>query len=174
MAELMAKGSVQTLKPNGQLRHISKRAAKSQGLTLSNRFDMKTAFEIAQEDGFTLLATAQNQAASGRGKTHLKKMTLAEAIGHTGVDKRFKDQSKAPPASGYLGGKKLIVMAASSISTLKVMLFNFRDYCGGNKQCKSVTPELVMQWLMDGGIGKKKWHKNTLRNYSNAVECLYD
>jgi len=27
---------------------------------------------------------------------------------------------------------------------------------------------------MDGGIGKKTWHKNTLRNYSNAVECLYD
>ena len=77
MAELMANGSGQTLKPNGQLRHISKRAAKSQGLTLSNRFDMKTAFEIAQEDGFTLLAAAQNQAASGRGKTHLKKMTLA-------------------------------------------------------------------------------------------------
>ena len=101
-------------------------------------------------------------------------MTLAEAIGSSGVDGRLKDQSKIPPPSGYLGSKKLVGMAASSLSTLKVSLFNFRDYCGGDKQCKSVTPELVMQWLMDGGIDKKTWHKNTLRNYSNAVECLYE
>ena len=51
------------------------------GLSLADRFDLKAAFEIAQEEGFTLLAAAQNQAVSGRGQTHLKKMTLAEAIG---------------------------------------------------------------------------------------------
>ena len=144
------------------------------GLSLADRFDLKAAFDVAQEDGFTLLAAAQNQAVSGRGQTHLKKMTLAEAIGSSGVDGRLKDQSKIPPPSGYLGSKKLVGMAASSLSTLKVSLFNFRDYCGGDKQCKSLTPELVMQWLMDGGIDKKTWHKNTLRNYSNAVECLYE
>ena len=63
-------------------------------------------------------------------------MTLAEAIASTGVDGEAKDQSKIPPPSGYLGSKKLVGMAASSLSTLKVALFNFRDYCGGDKQCK--------------------------------------
>ena len=44
------------------------------GLSLADRFDLKAAFEIAQEEGFTLLAAAQNQAVSGRGQTHLKKI----------------------------------------------------------------------------------------------------
>ena len=65
------------------------------GLTLTDKFDLKAAFDIAKEDGFTLLAAAQNQAVSGRGKTHLKKMTLAEAIGYSGIDRRWKNDPNA-------------------------------------------------------------------------------
>ena len=125
-------------------------------LTLSDRFDLKAAFEIAQQDGFTLLAAAQNQAVSGRGKTHLKKMTLAEAIGSDGVW-RFKDKSKAPPPSGYLGSMILRGIRQKSISVVKSPLNQFAEYAGGSSQCKAaLTAEKISAFLL---ANAGKWNK---------------
>ena len=118
------------------------------GLTLTDRFDLKAAFEIAQEDGFTLLAAAQNQAVSGRGQTHLKKMTLAEAIGSDGVW-RFKDKSKAPKPSGYLGSMILRGIGQKSISVVKSPLNQFAEYAGGSSQCKAaLTADKISAFLL--------------------------
>ena len=73
-------------------------------LNLSNgdRVDMMNAFERSRDIGFTLLSAVDFFAVEGRGKKFLKKMTLAEALGSTGNDRRLKNQAVIPKASGFL------------------------------------------------------------------------
>ena len=77
-------------------------------LNLSNgeRADMMNAFERSRSEGFSLMDAVQDHAVHGRGRTHLKKMTISEAVGCTGADNRFKDKEKQDEPSGFLGVKK--------------------------------------------------------------------
>ena len=140
-------------------------------LNLSNgeRADMMNAFERSRSEGFSLMDAVQDHAVHGRGRTHLKKMTISEAVGCTGADNRFKDKEKQEEPSGFLGVKKTVGISKQSLSTLSCILRNFRDYCGGETQCKLITPELIMQWVMDGGHLRKKWESVTRDTYVRAL-----
>lgn len=50
------------------------------------RIDLHAAFKIAKEEGFSLVAAAQNQAKNEAGVSYLKKMTLHDAVGSMGRD----------------------------------------------------------------------------------------
>ena len=115
-------------------------------LTNGDRADLMNAFESSRREGFSLMDAVQGHAVFGRGKTHLRKMTLAEAVGHDGVDRRRKDRENQPEPSGFLGDKSVVGMGKHSLSTLKTQLTNFRDYCGGNTLCLAISPELIMSW----------------------------
>jgi len=138
-------------------------------LTINERVDIHAAHNRAKEDGFSLLSAIETHAVHGRGVTHLKKKTLAEAVGSTGTDNRFKDKEKQEEPSGFLGVKKTVGISKQSLSTLSCILRNFRDYCGGETQCKLITPELIMQWVMDGGHLRKKWQSVTRDTYVRAL-----
>ena len=138
-------------------------------LTLGERVDIHASHNRAKEDGFSLLSAVETHAVQGRGVTHLKKRTLAEAVGCTGADNRFKNKENQEAASGFLGVKKTVGIGMQSLSTLSCVLRNFRDYCGGSMQCKRITPELIMQWVMDGGHLRKKWESVTRDTYVRAV-----
>ena len=88
-------------------------------LTNGDRADMMNAFESSRREGFSLMDAVQGHAVFGRGKTHLRKMTLAEAVGHDGVDRRRKDRENQPDPSGFLGDKSVVGMSKHSLSTLK-------------------------------------------------------
>ena len=70
-------------------------------LTLSERVDIHAAHNRAKEDGFSLLSAVETHAVQGRGKTHLKKMTLKEAIGYAGKDKRWKNDPSERQPCGF-------------------------------------------------------------------------
>ena len=145
-------------------------------LDLSNadRVDMMNAFERSRSEGFSLMDAVQGHSVNGCGVTHLKRMTLEEAIGFDGVDRRFKKTDTRPSPSGFLGVKKLTGIQPNSLSTLKCQLYNFRDYCGGNLQCKAVTSQMILDWLLAGGVDKKNWQKVSYTRYANAVKLLFD
>ena len=50
-----------------------------------------------------MVAAAQNQAKNEAGVSYLKKMTLEDAVGSMGRDKRFKTKDLDLKPSGYLG-----------------------------------------------------------------------
>ncbi|MBT7910312.1 MAG: hypothetical protein HN607_07235, partial [Verrucomicrobia bacterium] len=76
-------------------------------LTVSERVDIHAAHNRAKEDGFSLLSAVETHSVHARGKTHLKKMTLKEAIGYAGKDKRWKNDPNERQPSGFLGDKLL-------------------------------------------------------------------
>jgi len=143
-------------------------------LTNGDRVDLVNAFESSRREGFSLMDAVQGHAVFGRGKTHLRKMTLAEAVGHDGVDRRRKDRENQPEPSGFLGDKSVVGMGKHSLSTLKTQLTNFRDYCGGNTQCLAISPELIMSWATDGGVHEKNWELNTRDTYVKFVKNLFN
>ena len=110
------------------------------------------AFEWSREIGFSLLDAVQFYGVQGRGKTFLKKMTLKEAVGDLGGDKRFKDykQGESKP-SGFLGAKARKGCALPSLYSLSSVVQNFRDFGGGETQCAMVTTEDMEDWLDAGG-----------------------
>ena len=103
-------------------------------LDLSNadRVDMMNAFERSRDIGFTLLSAVDHFVVEGRGRQFLKKMTLDKAVGSLGPNLKFKDQSKQPEPSGFLGAKVLAEISMHNRATLACTLLNFRDYiaCG--------------------------------------------
>ena len=88
------------------------------GLTLSERVDIHAAHNRAKEDGFSLLSAVETHAVQGRGKTHLKKMTLKEAVGSTGKDKRWKNDPNERQPCGFLGDKLLTNLSVGSLTPL--------------------------------------------------------
>ena len=136
-------------------------------LNLSNgdRADMMDAFERSRDIGFTLRSAVDHFAIEGRGRVFLQKMTLGKAIGSLGPSLKFKDQSKQPEPSGFLGAKVLAEISKSGRYTLACTLLNFRDYIGADRQCATITPEEIQQWVTVGGVKRKKWETNTKDNY---------
>ena len=147
-------------------------------LNLSNgdRVDLMNAFERSRDIGFTLLSAVDHFVVEGRGRKFLKKMTLDKAIGSLGPNLKFKDQSKQPEPSGFLGAKVLAEISMSSRATLACTLLNFRDYIGASRQCAAITPEEIQQWVTVGGVKRKKWETVTkdyyLKNLSNFFNWL--
>ena len=130
---------------------------------------MMNAFERSRSEGFSLMDAVQDHAVHGRGRSHLKKMTISETVGCTGADNRFKDKEKQKEPSGFLGVKKTVGVSKQSLSTLSCVLRNLRDYCGGQMQCRLITPELIMKLVMDGGHLRKKWEAVTRDTYVRVV-----
>ena len=145
--------------------HKTESAGSAWWAELSNgdRVDIMAAFNLAQADGFSLLAAAQTQAVHGRGATHLKKCTLGEAVGAPGPDKRFKNLDNQPKASGFLAAKARMGVQKHSLSTCKSVIHDFRDYIGAETQVASITPEMIESWIDDGGVRRKQWAMVTKR-----------
>ena len=114
-------------------------------LDLNNdeRVDMMNAFMRSRDEGFTLLSAVDSFVVEGRGKSFLRKMTLGEALGNTGKDRRRKGQAAIPKASGFLGDKVLSGIADNSLSSLVSAVGNFVEFAGPNLQCSAVSPELI-------------------------------
>ena len=144
------------------------------GLTYGERSDLISAFNRAKEDGFSLLSAVETPAVQGRGKTYLKKMTLAEAVGHLKEDTRFKRREAQPKPSGFLGDKVWACLAEQSQATLASTLRNFRDYIGCNRQCASITSEQIREWVEVGGVKHKEWEKVTKRCYLKTAQNFFN
>ena len=135
-------------------------------LTLSERVDIHAAHNRAKEDGFSLLSAVETHAVQGLGKTHLKKMTLKEAVGYAGKDKRWKNDPNERQPCGFLGDKLLANISQGSINTLRCGLVNFMRFAGPDLQCRAVSPELIKSWLISGGDKESHWeskHAEALR-----------
>ena len=118
-------------------------------LTPAERVDLHAAYNIAKEEGFSLVAAAQNQAKNEAGVSYLKKMTLQDAVGSMGRDKRCKTKDLDLKPSGYLGSMIMRGVGRGSITTVKSCLKQFMEYADGEKQCKAVlTPEVISGWLL--------------------------
>ena len=143
-------------------------------LTVSERVDIHAAHNRAKEDGFSLLSAVETHAVQGRGKTHLKKMTLKEAVGSTGKDKRWKNDPNERQPSGFLGDKLLTNLSVGSLNTLRCGLENFVRFTGHDLQCRVVSPELIKSWLISGGDKEAHWESNTQKHYSGHVRNLFN
>jgi len=145
-------------------------------LDLNNdeRVDMMNAFMRSRDEGFTLLSAVDSFVVEGRGKSFLRKMTLGEALGNTGKDRRRKGQAAIPKASGFLGDKVLSGIADNSLSSLVSAVGNFVEFAGPNLQCSAVSPELIKSWLTSGGVKGKKWTKGGMKNYSTCLHNLFN
>ena len=145
-------------------------------LDLSNgdRVDVMAALNRAKEDGFSLLSAVEAQAVHGRGKTHLKKMTLKEAIGCAGKDRRWKNDPNEQKAYGFLGDKVLGNIGRGSLNTLRCGLENFMRFTGPTLQCSAVSPELIKSWLLVGGDKEQHWEPVTQKLYRAHVRNLFN
>ena len=139
------------------------------------RADIMNAFERSREMGFSLLDAVHYYGVQGRGKTFLKKMSLKEAVGDLGGDKRFKDynQGESRP-SGFLAAKARKGCTPRSLSTLGCVVHNFMDFVGGDTQCATITPEDIEDWLDAGGIKGSHWKNNTKLGYTRDVKNLFN
>ena len=139
------------------------------------RADIMNAFERSREMGFSLLDAVHYYGVQGRGKTFLKKMSLKEAVGELGGDKRLKNykQGESKP-SGFLAAKARKGCTPRSLSTLGCVVHNFRDFVGGNTQCATTTPEDIEDWLDAGGIKGSHWKNNTKVGYTRDVKTLFN
>ena len=101
-------------------------------LTNGQRADIMNAFERSREMGFSLLDAVHYYGVQGRGKTFLKKMSLKEAVGDLGGDKRFKDykQGESKP-SGFLAAKARKGCTPRSLSTLGCVCAQLQGFCRG-------------------------------------------
>ena len=139
------------------------------------RADIMNAFERSREMGFSLLDTVQFYSMRGIGKTFLKKMSLKEAVGDLGGDKRFKDYNQVESRpSGFLAAKARKGCTHRSLSTLGCVVHNFRNFVGGNTQCATITPEDIEDWLDAGGIKGSHWKNNTKLGYTRDVKNLFN
>ena len=122
-------------------------------LSNGDRADIMNAFERSRELGFSLIDAVQFYGVRELGKTFIKKMSLNEAVGSRGRDKRLKNpsQSDAKP-SGFLASKIRKGYEPRSIDSLSSAMSNFRDFVGGDTQCATITPEVVEDWLDSGGV----------------------
>ena len=145
-------------------------------LDLSNgdRVDMMNAYELSRKEGFSLIDAVHAHAVLGRGKTHLRKMTLKEAVGSTGKDKRWKNDPNEQTPRGFLGDKLLTNLSVGSLNTLRCGLENFMRFAGLDLQCNAVSPELVKSWLLIGGDKEKHWETCTQKHYSGHVRNLFN
>ena len=145
-------------------------------LNLSNgdRADMMNAFERSRDIGFTLLSAVDHFAIEGSGKKFLKKMTLSEALGNTGRDRRRKSQAVVLKASGFLGDKVLAGIGHGHLAGLQCVLNNFVKFAGPTLECNAVSPELIKSWLSSGGAKGKEWTKGAMRNYSGHLQNLFN
>ena len=80
------------------------------------------AFNLSKDEGFSLMAAAQNQAKNEVGVSHLKKMTLQDAVGSMGRDKRCKTKDLDLKPSSYLGSMIMRGVGRGSITTVKSCL----------------------------------------------------
>ena len=150
MERLTAHGSGCSSIPSRRLKRGSRPNPKTPPasnwwLNLSNgdRSDMMDAFERSRDIGFTLRSAVDYFETQGRGKTFLKKCTLGDAVGTVGPDKRNKNWEQGPKASGFLGSKVRMGLASRSLSTLKSLMYDFRDYIGADTQVAAISPEMV-------------------------------
>lgn len=144
------------------------------GLSNGDRVDMMNAFARSRNEGFTLLSAVDHFAVEGRGKVFLKKMTLEEALGSTGRDRRLKSQATVPIASGFLGDKVLAGIGDGHLAGLQCVLNNFVEFAGPSLQCSAVSPELIKSWLSSGGAKGKEWTKGAMRNYSGHLQNWFN
>jgi integrase len=138
------------------------------------RVDVMAAVNRAQADGFSLLSAVEGHAVNGRGKTHLKKMTLKEAVGSVGKDRRWKNDPNGDKPSGFLGDKVLANIGKGSLTTLRCGLENFMRFGGPDLQCNAVSPELIKSWLVSGGDKERHWEPCTRKHYSGHVRNLFN
>ena len=155
------------------------------GLTLAERIDIHASHNRAKEDGFSLLSAVETQAVLGRGKTHLKKCTLGEAVGNALVDERPKPDSlrsryRGRPKyqikpSGFLGAKFRKGVSRNTLFTLKSLTHNFRDYIGADVDVTHISPEMIESWLDAGGIkGDGGWENSTKEGYNRQIKNLFN
>ena len=144
------------------------------GLSNGDRVDMMNAFARSRNEGFTLLSAVDHFAVEGRCKVFLKKMTLEEALGSTGRDRRLKSQATVPIASGFLGDKVLAGIGDGHLAGLQCVLNNFVEFAGPSLQCSAVSPELIKSWLSSGGAKGKEWTKGAMRNYSGHLQNWFN
>jgi len=144
-------------------------------LSNGDRADIMNAFERSRELGFSLIDAVQFYGVRGLGKTFLKKMSLKEAVGELGGDKRFKDykESGAKP-SGFLAAKTRKGCAPKSLHHFKCILHNFRDFVGGDTQCVTITSGDIDDWLDAGGIKGKDWDNRTKTGYIKQIKNLFN
>lgn len=64
----------------------------------------------------------------------MKKMTLAEAIEYSGIDRRWKNDPNAKTKSGFLGDKAMANLSVESLNTLRSGLYNFMNFAGPDLQ----------------------------------------
>jgi len=127
------------------------------GLTNGDRADMMDAFERSRDIGFTLRSAVDYFETQGRGNKFLKKCTLGDALGTTGPDKRHKNWEQQPKATGFLGSKVRMGVARASSSTLKSLMYDFRDYIGTDTQVAAISPEMIESWVDEGGVRGGDW-----------------
>ena len=143
-------------------------------LTLGERVDIHASHNRAKEDGFSLLSAVETHSVHARGKTHLKKMTLKEAIGCAGKDRRWKNDPNEQKAYGFLGDKVLGNIGRGSLNTLRCGLENFMRFTGPTLQCSAVSPELIKSWLLVGGDKEQHWEPVTQKLYRAHVRNLFN
>jgi len=167
--------------------HKTESAGSAWWAELSNgdRVDIMAAFNLAQADGFSLLAAAQTQAVHGRGNTHLKNCTLGEAVGNAYVDERPKPDSprsrhRGRPKqeikpSGFLGAKLRKGVSRNTLFNLKSLTHNFRDFIGADVDVTHISPEMVESWLDSGGVkGDGGWENSTKEGYNRQIKNLFN
>ena len=139
------------------------------------RADIMNAFERSREMGFSLLDAVHYYGVQGRGKTFLKKMSLKEAVGELGGDKRLKNykQGESKP-SGFLAAKARKGCTLRTLWSLSSVVKNFRDFVGGDTQCATITPEDIEDWLDAGGIKGLDWENVTKASYTRQVKNLFN
>ena len=135
------------------------------GLTHSDRADLMNGFELSRKEGFSVTDAVQSHAVTGQGVTHLKKMSIGDAVGAAGKENRYAEE---PEPSGFLGDKLLAGMPLRSLCTMKSTLKSFRDFAGANTQCSKITPTLIKQWLAHPDHGGKLQNVTKDRNVTRV------
>ena len=144
-------------------------------LTNGQRADIMNAFERSREMGFSLLDAVQFYSVRGVGKTFLKKMSLKEAVGELGGDKRFKDYNQGrSKTSGFLAAKARKGCTLRSLYSLSSVVKNFRDFVGGDTQCAIITPEDIEDWMDAGGVKGGDWGNSTRLGYTLNLKNLFN
>ena len=118
-------------------------------LSNGERADIMNAFERSREMGFSLLDAVHYYGVQGRGKTFLKKMSLKEAVGELGGDKRLKNykQGESKP-SGFLAAKARKGCTPRSLSSLGWLCTTSGTSLGGTPNApQSLLKTLKTGWM---------------------------
>ena len=125
--------------------------------------------------GFTLVDAVHFYGVQGRGKTFLKKMSIKEAVGDLGGDKRFttgRNGGSKPPS--FLAAKTRKGCTIKSLYSLSNVVNNFTGFIGGDTQCATITPKDIEDWLDAGGIKGSDWKNNTKLSYIHHIKKLFN